>query len=305
MANKDKVAVSHEDYARSIGELERKLDACDFDKVFGIPRGGQYPAGMIAQDMGKSLVFDPAQIDARTLIVDDLCDSGRTIEKFHEEHHGSPCAVVYLKQGGKRFDWLVSGETIDGGWLVFPDEHDGGIEEVFQRTLEFIGEDTTREGLVETPSRMRRAYEEIFAGYRTDPKTLVKTFVKGTCKEMVVLKHAEFYSTCEHHFFPFFGHCSIGYIPNGKVIGVSKLARLLDCYSRRMQIQERMTTQIADFLMDELQALGVYVVCEGVHFCMTSRGVRKHDASMVTSAVRGVFEHSPQARAEFLSLIKA
>lgn len=178
------------------------------------------------------------------------------------------------------------------------------IEAHAKAVLEYIGEDTTREGLLETPSRMRRAWDEIFAGYRTDPKSLIKTFVKGTCKEMVVLKHAEFYSVCEHHFFPFFGHCSIGYIPNGKVIGVSKLARLLDCYSRRMQIQERMTTQIADFLMEELQALGVYVVCEGVHFCMTSRGVKKQDASMVTSAVRGVFEHSPQARAEFLALIK-
>lgn len=117
------------------------------------------------------------------------------------------------------------------------------------------------------------------------------------------MKDAEFYSTCEHHFFPFFGHCSIGYIPNGKVIGVSKLARLLDCFSRRMQIQERMTSQIADFLMDELGAKGAMVVCEGVHFCMTSRGVRKQDASMVTSAVRGVFKEDSTARSEFLKLI--
>ena len=131
----------------------------------------------------------------------------------------------------------------------------------------------------------------------------MKTFVQGTCKEMVILKNAEFYSTCEHHFFPFFGHCSIGYIPNDKVIGVSKLARLLDCYSRRMQIQERMTAQIADFLMAELDARGVYVVCEGVHFCMTSRGVRKQDASMVTSAIRGDFETNAAMRNEFLQLI--
>lgn len=170
--------------------------------------------------------------------------------------------------------------------------------------LQYIGEDVTREGLVETPRRMRRAWDEIFAGYNTNPRDLVKTFTQGTCKEMVVLKNAEFYSTCEHHFFPFFGHCSIGYIPDKKVIGVSKLARLLDCYSKRMQIQERMTTQIADFLMDELGARGVYVIAEGVHFCMTSRGVKKQDASMVTSAIRGVFENNAQARAEFLALIK-
>lgn len=177
------------------------------------------------------------------------------------------------------------------------------IKESAKEILEYIGEDTTREGLVETPKRMQKAWDEIFSGYKTDPKSLVKTFTKGTCKEMVILKDAEFYSTCEHHFFPFFGHCSIGYIPNGKVIGVSKLARLLDCFSKRMQIQERMTSQIADFLMEELGASGVYVICEGVHFCMTSRGVRKQDASMITSAIRGAFETNAEARNEFLHLI--
>lgn len=177
------------------------------------------------------------------------------------------------------------------------------VEQNAKNILEYIGEDTTREGLIETPKRMRRAWEEIFSGYKTDPKSLVKCFTKGTCEEMVILKNAEFYSTCEHHFFPFFGHCSIGYIPNGKVIGVSKLARLLDCFSKRMQIQERMTTQIADFLMEELDAKGVYVICEGVHFCMTSRGVKKQDASMITSAIRGIFKESAETRNEFLHLI--
>lgn len=170
--------------------------------------------------------------------------------------------------------------------------------------LEFVGENPEREGLLETPRRMRKAWEEVFAGYKTDPRTLFKSFTEGSCEEMVILRNAEFYSMCEHHMFPFFGHCSIGYIPKGKVIGVSKLARLLDCFSRRMQIQERMTAQIADIIMKELGAAGVYVVCEGVHFCMTSRGVRKQSASMITSAIRGVFATNAQARNEFLSLIK-
>lgn len=177
------------------------------------------------------------------------------------------------------------------------------IERHAKKILEYIGEDPTREGLLETPKRMRKAWDEIFSGYKTDPKDLVKCFTKGTCEEMVILKNAEFYSTCEHHFFPFFGHCSIGYIPDGKVIGVSKLARILDCFSKRMQIQERMTTQIADFLVEELQPKGVFVLCEGVHFCMTSRGVRKQDASMITSAIRGVFKDNAQTRNEFLHLI--
>lgn len=173
-----------------------------------------------------------------------------------------------------------------------------------QAILKYIGEDVNREGLLETPKRMRKAWEEIFSGYNTNPKSLVKCFTKGTCKEMVILKNAEFYSVCEHHFFPFFGHCSIGYIPNGKVIGVSKLARILDCFSKRMQIQERMTTQIADFLVQELNPVGVFVVCEGVHFCMTSRGIKKQDASMITSAIRGKFLEDPALRNEFLHYIE-
>lgn len=177
-------------------------------------------------------------------------------------------------------------------------------ENDIKQILEYIGEDTTREGLLETPKRIRKAYDEIFSGYTQNPDDLMKVFKDGTCKEMVILKNCEFYSMCEHHMFPFFGHISIGYIPNGKVIGISKLARLVDCFSKRMQIQERMTSQIADTIMEKLNALGVIVVCEGVHFCMRSRGVKKQDASMVTSAVRGIFSDDYKARQEFLSLIK-
>lgn len=178
------------------------------------------------------------------------------------------------------------------------------MQDEVKKIIEYIGEYPNREGLLETPKRVEKAYDEIFAGYKQDPKSLMKVFHDGTCQEMVILKNCEFYSTCEHHMFPFFGHISIGYIPNGKVIGISKLARLVDCFSKRMQIQERMTSQIADTIMEELNALGVIVVCEGVHFCMRSRGVKKQDASMVTSAVRGVFKDNATARQEFLSLIK-
>lgn len=178
------------------------------------------------------------------------------------------------------------------------------MQKQIKEIIKKIGENPNREGLIETPKRVERAYEEVFAGYKQNPKDLMKTFTEGTCREMVILKNCEFYSMCEHHMFPFFGHISIGYIPNKKVIGISKLARLVDCFSRRMQIQERMTTQIAETIMKELDAKGVYVVCEGVHFCMRSRGIKKQDASMVTSAIRGVFEENAEARMEFLSLIK-
>ena len=176
------------------------------------------------------------------------------------------------------------------------------IQDEIKRILIAIGENPDREGLKETPARVERAYGEIFAGYGVDPADLLKTFREGACEDMVMLKRCEYASTCEHHLLPFFGHVSIGYIPNGKVIGVSKLARLVDCYSRRLQIQERMTTQIADAIFHGLDAKGVMVVCEGQHFCMTSRGVRKRDALMVTSAIRGVFKTSDALRNEFLQL---
>ena len=178
------------------------------------------------------------------------------------------------------------------------------FDENIKSIIEAIGENPDREGLLETPQRVERAYKEIFSGYEQNPKDLMKTFTEGSCREMVILKNCEFYSTCEHHMFPFFGHISIGYLPNKKVIGISKLARLVDCYSKRMQIQERMTTEIADCIMQELDAKGVIVVCEGIHFCMRSRGVKKQDASMVTSAVRGEFMNNSSLRTEFLSLIK-
>lgn len=178
------------------------------------------------------------------------------------------------------------------------------MQEEIKKIIKKIGENPDREGLIETPKRVENAYKEIFSGYGINPKDLMKTFTEGTCKEMVILKNCEFYSTCEHHLFPFFGHISIGYIPKNKVIGISKLARLVDCFAKRMQIQERMTTQIADCIMEELDANGVIVVCEAQHFCMKSSGVRKQDASMVTSAIRGAFQDDLALRQEFLSLIK-
>ena len=294
------IEISHHQYKSDIEAVAEKIknSGKEYFFIYGVPRGGTYPAAMLAQILDVKQIFDPAEITPQTLIVDDLIDSGMTLAKYTNDK-----AVIYAKPGN--LDAVkYYGRAVANDWVVFPDETGAGIEENLKRTLQYIGEDTTREGLLETPKRMRKAYDEIFAGYKINPKDLVKTFVQGTCKEMVMLKNCEFYSTCEHHFFPFFGHVSIGYIPNDKVIGVSKLARLVDCFSKRMQIQERMTSQIADFLEQELGAKGVIVVCEGVHFCMTSRGIKKQDATMVTSAVRGIFQDDAQARNEFLSLIK-
>lgn len=169
--------------------------------------------------------------------------------------------------------------------------------------LGFIGEDIGREGLAETPSRVVKSYKELFAGYKVNVAKLFKTFDGEGCSEMVIVRDIEFYSTCEHHMQPFFGRAHIGYIPDGRVLGVSKLARILDAYARRLQIQERIGQQVVDALMTYLQPLGAGCVIEAKHFCMVCRGVQKQNSVMVTSKVAGTFLQ-PEVRAEFLNLIK-
>ena len=293
--------ITHEEYRKDIETVVEKIKkTCKlYSGVYGIPRGGTYPASIIARMLNVEQVYDPEQIKPSTLIVDDLVDSGKTISAYPNNDK----AVVYVKEG-KADLCTFFGKNIGKEWVIFPDEGNSTVEDNCTRLLQYIGEDIAREGLLETPSRMRRAYDEIFAGYKQNPKDLFKTFTEGACKELVILKDCEFFSTCEHHFLPFFGKISIGYIPNGKVIGVSKLARLTDCFAKRLQIQERLVAQIADTLVEELNPSGVIVVCEAVHFCMKSRGVKKINASMITSAIRGVFEENPIARQEFLALIQ-
>lgn len=176
--------------------------------------------------------------------------------------------------------------------------------EAVTRIISAIGDDPLREGLQNTPTRVIKSWEKLYGGYREDPADVLKTvFVEGACDEMVILRDIEFYSTCEHHMLPFFGRASIGYIPSGRVVGVSKLARLLEVYARRLQIQERLTAQVADALVTHLNPKGAMVILEAQHFCMTARGVEKQDSIMVTSAIRGIFS-TPEVRAEFMSLVR-
>lgn len=166
-----------------------------------------------------------------------------------------------------------------------------------------IGENPDREGLKDTPQRVARMYAEMFAGLRQDPRDHLKTFFHERYDEMVVLRDVSFYSMCEHHLLPFEGKCHIAYLPDGKVIGLSKLARIVDSFAQRPQVQERLTTQIADILLNDLNAKGVAVVMEAVHSCMTCRGVKKPGSVMVTSAVRGECCTSATTRAEVMSLL--
>jgi GTP cyclohydrolase I len=175
------------------------------------------------------------------------------------------------------------------------------IEGAVRTILGNIGEDPEREGLLNTPSRVAKMYAELTAGYRIDPDALINDAVFSVdYDEMVMVKGIDFYSLCEHHMLPFMGRVHVAYIPNGKVIGLSKIPRIVEMFARRLQVQERMTVQIADFIDAALKPMGVAVVAEGVHMCSVMRGVKKANAKMITSAMRGVFRSDPKTRAEFM-----
>lgn len=179
------------------------------------------------------------------------------------------------------------------------------VEKGARLILEGIGEDLSREGLIDTPERIARMYEQILSGMHEDPAELFSTDFEESYHEMVLVRDIPFYSLCEHHLLPFFGLAHVGYIPgiDGRVCGISKLARLVDVYAKRLQVQERLVTQVADTLVEQLKPDGVIVVVTAEHLCMSMRGVQKPGASTVTSAVRGTFERSARTRSEALSLM--
>jgi GTP cyclohydrolase I len=177
-------------------------------------------------------------------------------------------------------------------------------EESVVNLLKALGEDPEREGLKNTPRRVARMYSELLAGYQVDPTAMINgALFDVKYDEMVIVRDIEFYSLCEHHMLPFMGRVHVAYIPAGKVLGLSKIPRVVDMYARRLQVQERMTRQIADFLSDLLKPQGVAVVVEAMHLCMMTRGVKKHDARMTTSAMHGAFRANLATREEFLANI--
>lgn len=170
--------------------------------------------------------------------------------------------------------------------------------------IKHIGEDPEREGLKDTPRRVIKSYEKLFSGYKKDPKDVITTFDGENYDEMIIAKDIEFYSMCEHHMLPFWGKVHIGYIPNDKIIGLSKMPRLVEIFARRMQNQERLTKQVANALDEYLSPRGVGVVIEARHFCMMARGVEKQNSKMITSSLLGSFKKNYNTRSEFLKLIK-
>ncbi len=271
--------------------------------IYGIPRGGIYAALYVKHFLERSLrkrVFLVENPREANVFIDDIEDTGSTRKKYFD--------LYYAGSQNHPFHVLVNKpHEFPYKWVVFPWERMGnesGPEDNVVRLLEYIGEDPKREGLLETPKRVIRSYDTLFAGYKQNPEDVIKVFEDGACDEMVLLRDISFTSFCEHHMLPFAGKAHIAYIPNGKVIGVSKLARILEIYARRLQIQERIGQQVTDCLMTYLKPKGAACVLEATHQCMTCRGVQKSDSIMVTSSLRGIFLDNFQTRNEFLSMVR-
>lgn len=262
----------------------------DYRHLYGIPRGGIPAAYLVAGALPAAVVVDnPEEAD---FFIDDLVDSGATRNRYTSAYN-RPFFALFEK---------------GDDWLVFPWEAtvEGSAEDIPVRLLQFIGEDHARGGLKETPKRYLKAWQHWAGGYKEDPAALLKCFEDGAekCDEMVLVKSIPVYSHCEHHLAPFFGTAHVAYIPDGKIVGLSKISRLVDVFARRLQVQERLTNQIADAMEQNLAPKGVAVVIECRHLCMESRGIQRQGSSTTTSAMRGVFRDNAAARAEFMGLVR-
>ena len=289
--NPVKEFVSWDEVKTRIMEVEKNIHG---KLIYGIPRGGMIVAGFMYHKFLP--ITEPGDAD---FFIDDIIDSGRTRDKYANDFPGIPFHALFDKSPG--------GRDCERGWLVFPwelHEENADISDHITRVLEYIGEDPAREGLLETPSRVVKSWSKLYGGYREDPAEILGKTFESECDEMVILKNIELYSCCEHHMLPFIGKVHIGYLPGtGRVVGISKLARLVECFARRLQIQERLTKQIADAIQKELSPLGVGVIIEAQHLCMQMRGVEKQNSVMATSVMLGQFRENEAARAEFLSRI--
>lgn len=283
------------------------VDASD-QVVYGVPRGGMCACMMLGQ---AQTTHRP---DCATIILDDIIDSGTTHERYQKAFPDVPFVSLVDKIGADR-------EEFEDTWIVFPWEAPWpGIEagedaicadvlagpaDNVVRLLNFIGEDANRDGLKDTPQRVLRSLQEMTSGYHEDVEEILGRVFDQKHDEMIISKGIRFSSLCEHHILPFTGVAAVGYVPsNGKIVGLSKLARAVQVYSKRLQVQERLTTQVADAIMQhrKLKPQGVGVIMKAHHSCMGCRGANQPDSEMVTSCMYGLFREDAAARAEFLRL---
>ena len=287
------------DVARLSDEMLARHDGVS--TVYGIPTGGSVVASTLAYRIGLRLlnvVNGDAGDASDLLVVDDLVDSGKTLRPWVERGYR---VDTMIRKPHSPLD--IAPDSLErDGWVQFPWEHNGQPEDAVLRLLEYVGEDPGRDGLRGTPGRVCQALDEMTAGYKENPEEILTKTFEVDCDEMVALRGIRFASLCEHHLLPFTGQADVVYIPHKKVVGISKLARLVQCFARRLQIQERMTQEIAHAIHGHLQPLGVGVVIRAHHHCMGCRGVRQPDAEMVTSAMLGFMRNDEKARAEALAL---
>lgn len=282
-------------------------DAIDI-RLYGVPRGGIAAAyavalalrGLVHINVDDACVRIVGQPSEATNIIDDIYDSGATFRRYQAAFPNTQFHVL--------FDKTVT--TWAGRWLVLPWEvgdGDASAEDIVVRLLQYIGEDPTREGLQDTPRRYLAAWREWARGYGQDPAEILKTFADGAkaYDEMVVVHNIPVASKCEHHLADMVGTAHVGYIPNNRIVGLSKIPRVVDVFARRLQVQERMTVQIADAIHDTLNPFGVGVLLRCSHSCMSTRGVNIHGSVTTTSAMRGALLEKPEARGEFLRLCEA
>jgi len=291
--------------------------------IYGLLRGGAVPASVLGYELKKLNVecrlqyLDLAEkeawkIEKNSVVVDDLIDTGATLEPIQGLFSAVVVSSTKLRPSeyAQKFS-IPSYAYMEYGkdeWLVFPwetqEDTPGGMEQAVTALIRGMGEDPLREGLKKTPKRVTKAWKELTEGYRTDGDAFMTVFDSEGYDQMVLLKDIEFHSTCEHHLLPFFGRAHVAYIPNGKIVGISKLARVVDLFARRLQNQERITEQVAAFLNDKLCPKGVAVMIEAQHLCMKSRGVNKQNSVMTTNKMTGVFLENPAARSEFFDSLR-
>lgn len=292
----NKLYISHSDLSDRAKAVVQCLGSPGLLKrtCYPVPRGGIPAVYLLQQHCDITITNNVAEAN---FILDDLIDSGATRDHFQKNFPGKPFYALIDKQR--------EGIT---NWIIFPWEHthteERSVEDNVIRLLQFIGEDPKREGLQETPARFIKAWEHWSSGYNQKPEDIFKTFTDGgeTYDEMILVKDIPFYSHCEHHLAPFFGTATIAYIPNGKIVGLSKLSRLVDIYARRLQVQERLTSQVVSAIWEHLEPLGVACLIKARHLCCESRGISKQGHYTITSSLKGVIRDLPAARAEFMSL---
>ena len=270
-------------------------------RAYAVPRGGVPAAYLLQGLVGFHITSDPADAD---IFIDDLIDSGSTCERYCDEYPGKPFFALIDKREG---DVAHVGQWVVFPWEVTDEGADDSGTDVITRLLQLVGEDPSREGLLETPARVVKAWKHWCSGYGKDPAKLLKVFEDGAegCDQMVVRKDIPIYSHCEHHLAAIIGKCTIAYIPRGKVLGLSKLDRLADMFARRLQVQERLTNQIADAIVENLDPVGVGVWISARHLCVESRGVASANSETITTALRGCIRDQDAARAEFLALARS